>query len=232
MNIEPDDWLWATWRPRIPRSRPEPTPFDQEAALTHLRNLSMLGNDFWWDWSKIWSRLLSAVSLSQEEANFWFVAIAESCLARHQKPEELADRLARQSFTGDLSLEQVRSAMASAHLRLTKEILLLLIHLLPPEDITELMMEEIVCGFLPPIFRRQVLPYLTDTQAEALRQQLCPKLESAKWPTSSNTIPSAAFYLAAQLGMHKEVQTLFDSSSSQTESLGYFSGEVSPADEA
>jgi len=210
INIEPDDWLWATWRPRIPRSRPEPTPFDQEAALAHLRNLPVQGCNFW-NWSKIWSKLLSAVSLSQAEAHFWFLAIAESCLARHQKPEELADRLARQSFTGGLSLEQVRSAMASAHLRLTKEMLLLLIHLLPPEDITELMMEEIVCGFLPPIFRRQVLPYLTDTQAEALRQQLCPKLEPAKWPTSGNTIPSAAFYLAAQLGMDKEVQTLVES---------------------
>jgi len=33
IRLDPEDWLWATWRPRAPKPRPEPAPFDLDACL-------------------------------------------------------------------------------------------------------------------------------------------------------------------------------------------------------
>ena len=30
IDLEPHDWLWATWRPRQPLPKPQPRPFDQD----------------------------------------------------------------------------------------------------------------------------------------------------------------------------------------------------------
>src|SRR5439155_409904 len=34
IDLEPQDWFWATWRPREPLPRPDPPPFDCQEALS------------------------------------------------------------------------------------------------------------------------------------------------------------------------------------------------------
>ena len=39
LDLAPEDWLIATWRPRSPRPRSEPKPFNLEDALKRLRQI-------------------------------------------------------------------------------------------------------------------------------------------------------------------------------------------------
>ena len=39
LDLAPEDWLIATWRPRSPRPRSEPKPFNLEPALKRLRQI-------------------------------------------------------------------------------------------------------------------------------------------------------------------------------------------------
>jgi len=59
-------------------------------------------------------------------------------------------------------------------------------------------------------FRTNILPYLTEEETSALRQRLGSQLSPAQWATGYQR-PSAAFHLAACIGLHKELQTLVES---------------------
>ena len=39
LDLNPEDWLTATWRPRSPRPRSKPKPFNLEDALKRLRQI-------------------------------------------------------------------------------------------------------------------------------------------------------------------------------------------------
>ena len=58
LDLNPEDWLWATWRPRSPRPRSEPKPFNLEDALKRLRQIQGKAPDhqspgyFALDWTK------------------------------------------------------------------------------------------------------------------------------------------------------------------------------------
>jgi len=212
LDLDPDDWLWATWRERTPRKRPEPTPFNQKEAL---KRLSKIPDSYTWNWNCAKAQI--AVSLSREEAHFWFTVMVEVNHHHHRnpgvklKPKELALQLAERSFSGELSLEQVKEAIA------IPEFILPLVNLFPVADLMDCLLnrniniigspqEKLILGF-----HSYALPYLTEAEIELLRQRLRPELNPANWPINYHAKPPAAFHLAAQLKLHDELRLLVES---------------------
>lgn len=91
IDLDPEDWLWATWRqkPRVPRQ--EPLPFDKEKALKRLTKIVAIKSD---RLTKVnWKQAKISPLLSREEARFWLMArdkVAE--LATMTKLESDCDR--------------------------------------------------------------------------------------------------------------------------------------------
>ena len=220
IEFEPEDWLWATWRPHTPRPRPEPAPFDLEKCLARLAKVTRDPPYQRWDWSK--ARIDPI--MTRQEAHFWFVAMTEST-RRDVSPAMLVDELRTQSdrFHGDITRKEVVARMWSIasdpkqwHAD-TGQLLVLSMNLFAPEDWIALSRQTYLAHPYSPAqinqirvnaFRRDLLPYLTETECEARRDEIRPDLASPSLPPTPNTAFPMAVYLAAALGMHEEVQRI------------------------
>jgi hypothetical protein len=60
-------------------------------------------------------------------------------------------------------------------------------------------------------FRTCLLPYLTDSETEMVRQRLHPTLDPKLWPANFHSAPPASYRIAACLGMHEHVLALVKS---------------------
>jgi hypothetical protein len=60
-------------------------------------------------------------------------------------------------------------------------------------------------------FMDHVLAQLSEGEREALRAQCRPHLHPSRWPASNEVSPSAAFHLAALLGMHEALAAVVES---------------------
>lgn len=87
LDLSPDDWLWATWRPRVQRPRPEARPFDLDDAAARLSKVTV--THYGWVWA--WEKASISPTLTREEAHFW--ALALSTRPKELKPKDLARHL-------------------------------------------------------------------------------------------------------------------------------------------
>ncbi|MGB8699767.1 MAG: DUF4132 domain-containing protein [Thermosynechococcaceae cyanobacterium] len=71
LNLNPEDWLWATYLPHAPLPRPEPKPFNREEAIARLEQVISDKPTYHWRWSEA----NISVSLSHEESLFWLKEI-------------------------------------------------------------------------------------------------------------------------------------------------------------
>src|SRR5262249_54063293 len=103
IDLDPDDWLWASWRTRVPRHLPQLAPFDLESCLDRLAQVTRNRQTLIWNWSKI----LPLPFMTCEEAHFWLVAISE-VIRREVQPGYFVRELRTKakSFNGTLSVEQ------------------------------------------------------------------------------------------------------------------------------
>lgn len=69
LNLNPEDWLWASWCPKNPLPRPEPKPFNQDYLFQHLADITKKYRYVEWEKAEI------SVSLCSEEAHFWLATI-------------------------------------------------------------------------------------------------------------------------------------------------------------
>jgi Domain of unknown function (DUF4132) len=79
LNLNPEDWLWATYLPRTPLPRPKPKPFNREEAIARLERVISGKTTYHWRWSEA----KISISLVREEALFWLKAIL--CAAKMSK---------------------------------------------------------------------------------------------------------------------------------------------------
>jgi predicted DNA-binding WGR domain protein len=109
LNLNPEDWFWATWRDLKPLSRPEPNPFNLQNCLARLRKVDA-SSYYGWNFSNV--DIESC--LSPEESQFWLAAIVEP--TQHKDTEglharltraELGEILAKKNFDGVVSLDEV-----------------------------------------------------------------------------------------------------------------------------
>ncbi len=74
IELNPDDWIWSTWRRKTPLKTNEVKSFDKKEALKRLAKLIHInGKNRFVNWKEVQiSRLLC-----QEEAQFWFMAMTD-----------------------------------------------------------------------------------------------------------------------------------------------------------
>jgi predicted DNA-binding WGR domain protein len=214
INLDPRDWQWATWRPWTPLPKPEPLPFDRDAALARLSRIPARTYGCWWNWGKA----IQSPSLSREAAHFWFSAITRAQLGS-LSPAKLSRALAEQDCSDDLPLAEADRVLRTVGI-IPPEMTLCLAHLYSLADLVDcllaLRMEnsiQLVYGF-----RFYVLPYLTKSETQAVRERVRRELEETRWPsswqsapTSWQSAPKPAFHLAACLGFPDEMHALVDS---------------------
>ena len=86
IDLNPEDYVWATWRPRAVLKRPEPDPFDFDTCRTRLTKLKKST----YNWIE-WDDARVAPSITRREAHFWFLAMTED--AEKLTPAEIADKI-------------------------------------------------------------------------------------------------------------------------------------------
>ena len=103
IDLDPEDWFWATWRPRTPLPRPDPTPFEPGRLPRALQPVNT-GRERR-DWT--WNRAGSPRSCPAREAHFWLDAIAE-LMRRDLQPATFVKQLRarRKDFAGGITLQE------------------------------------------------------------------------------------------------------------------------------
>ncbi len=209
IDLDPEDWYWATWRNLPPLPRPEPKPFDLQDCLKRLRKVTER-----WDWDKA---KIDDI-LSREEAHFWFLARVISKREINQKcfynPSDLSDRLSSQTFDGNILAEDIEDFCARLYgnPQYSSKEMLLLVNLLDVEYLVDFCNKfthktSIVHGF-----RFLVCPYLSQARITELQNFLHPRLDNKNWPAPAPYLePPAEFFLAAGIGMNDDLLTLIES---------------------
>src|ERR1700722_8830080 len=70
LHLDPEDWLYATWRPREIRIRPDPPPFTVESGLKRLERFTKKAK-----YHRPWIEARMATAMIPEEARFWLGAM-------------------------------------------------------------------------------------------------------------------------------------------------------------
>jgi hypothetical protein len=216
LALDPADWYLATWRDLPPQVRPSPAPFDLAQCVDRLRKLRVSRYGAIRDWDEVYI----PVSMTAQEAHFWLRAMIEG--TPHARISRLVQRLGKQTFDGQLSTENVLVMAHSAGRALPGKMLAPLAQFLSPVQILDLLLPTkdglsrtlsprfhgVIERDLAKSFGIVILPYLTAEERAELRERLRPEITPDRWTNSWHSPPPLAFRLAAQLGLHQELQTL------------------------
>jgi predicted DNA-binding WGR domain protein len=208
IDLAPEDWTVATFRPRPPLPRPPAEPFDLERCCEKVRKVGV--HTYGWHWT--WSDAQIPVSMTGPEAHFWLTAMAEC--GREMNPRQLAEVLARREYT-DLSPDDALKLLGTRKTGVTAEVFLPLAQVLSLDQLIDVMEPpanqkrtwqrsemhwcaepEVIFGF-----GRYVLPYLNEADRERLRARLRAAVTPANWPTNHYDRPAPAFFVAAAVGL-------------------------------
>lgn len=212
IDLDPVDWYWAAFR-SLPQLKLESLrPFDRDESLSRIAKLKTTnyGND------TRWCDLNLPPRLSREEASFWFTAMTTG-RPRDMKMKEFAEKVSKKKIASQFSLKTVRECMEPWQHGVEREVPLVLASLISVDDYVELMlglsdlrshnigaMSLEMMSFVE-AFHRVVVPYLSEAERESIRRRV-----RKSWDPQPKVDPDygnypGEFYLAAALGMHKEV---------------------------
>ncbi|MCA9167432.1 MAG: DUF4132 domain-containing protein [Planctomycetales bacterium] len=208
IDLEPQEWLLARYRQRVPLERKSAPSFDKDECIGRLVKLAVPS----YGWIQ-WTKLRLPEELSKEEAHFWFVAIANERKSR--KPKQLVD-LMTNDFTGAVDLETVIHTIDWRTPGWPDLMARALSVLLSPLDMVELIMSvgnptSTPREALPSMatllraFQIHVAPYLTDDQLKPIHERLRKNWDPLKEPTAVDEGLAPEYYLAASVNMHDEV---------------------------
>jgi hypothetical protein len=225
IDLEPRDWMRATWRPRQPLPLPArgtPEPFDRDACLARLAAIP-LDSFGWWEWH----RLELDPSLSREEAHFWLVAVLRSrrSYEEHVTPREVTDALAGQSFDGQPTVDEIEQWLSGGTSAAGIPVVFqTLATLLSPAQILDLLQRGPAWpggrGFVGfwdwpgqalDWFAHDVFPHLTSEEVEAARPGLRRQIAATTWTRDSLRWPDPAFHLGALFGLYDEMLAIVTS---------------------
>ena len=216
LNLDPEDWMWATWGERKPSAKPEAQPFDLENCVARLRKVLAEAPDrrrkaagyFSLDWSKA----NISVSLSEREATFWLLAMSHvewshGCYFNYGSLEKVVSEVSAAISDESFSVSNVRSHLGAKWEVARSEIVIPLYNLGSVLDIAIALQEMdtfsnavklIIRGFKLYLWR-----YLTNSEIEDMRKKLYPSLSIGKYKAK-------LYPLAAKLGMHEEMKRQVD----------------------
>jgi hypothetical protein len=216
IELEPVDWLIATWRPLQHRTRPEPAPFDWTACADRLDQTGRRSGSYYS--LRNWDKASLADAMTPEEARFWLLAMTAT--TQQTEPSEAACRT-------ELTLADVKKALAGRPHYVPAEVMQPLANLLSPDELLELMLSRDVVpqgrgGPNRPAllwmqsrlilgFRRHVLPYLGPDVVGRLRERVRPGVEPRTWAgpgfPGKDDWPME-YLLCPLLGLHAELLQL------------------------
>ena len=158
---------------------------------------------------------------ARKKAHFWLEAMTAT-RSRDTKPAALAARLAKQSFNGQLSAQDVVKLLGRFDRELPELLALVLANLFDVKEFIQLAFDnpfKQTYGWRPGAapaaflngFAKHILPYLGRKQITELQTLVAKSLESAQLPGSFYEAFPASFYLAAALGMHDVIYMLTSS---------------------
>ena len=211
LHLDPEDWLYATWRPREIRIRPDPPPFTVESGLKRLERFTKKAK-----YHRPWIEARMATAMIPEEARFWLgamLAIAGQERAHYwmtQLPE--SKDLLIQALRTDLNrtppigevIERINGAGA-VWVDLSAAVLLPLSILYTWDEVLEFLAKvtwrpqgrHLVWNY-DHVFRRRVLPYLSEDEFVRLRETIRKDLDPSSQGDFRETI-------APLLGLHREM---------------------------
>lgn len=211
IGLDPQDWFLAKFRAIETLKRGEPRPFDKAACVKALAKVKTAT----YGWDTKWEDLQLPDTLSKEEAHFWLVAMTKE---RHRdtKMPDFAATIEKLKTDGKIKTTDAWSLIEKATRMVEVHVMHAVANLFSPEEIVEWMLTErrgkgkqrwqeavedtqFVAGF-----EKRVLPYLTDKERKALQKLVAAKLDPTAIPDEYEAYPMA-HYLAAALGMHKEL---------------------------
>ncbi|WNZ45753.1 DUF4132 domain-containing protein [Leptolyngbya boryana CZ1] len=198
IDLDPADWCWATWRKRPQLIRPEPQSFDREVAIAKLKKVKRLKSRHWQ-----WEACEIPVSMSIEEAFFWYEAITK---AHHfDRVRDLVKRFETERFETEHLAAPVEIAEIQEWFTLVEsnyapaQMTFILSYFLSIEQLLDKLTEhrqyQLFVGF-----RQHILPYLNETEFAAIKTYI-----RANWE------PQRFYFrphLSALLGIHDWLETL------------------------
>jgi hypothetical protein len=195
---DPVNWFAATWRDNLPLERLEPRSFDLLSAKSNLEKLVV-------DWHKA----PFGLSLSTDEALFWFASCFGKGLGDCSMLEEL--KAAARDGGGKIALETMKKLLkktrfeaARAHGLVPIQVLYTLMH---GQDLVQLLCESPTMPSVHIQYRKRILPFLQPAEKTILHKTVERSLVGAQWESDSNF----AYFMAACLGMHDVTSTLVSS---------------------
>jgi Domain of unknown function (DUF4132) len=195
IDLEPCDWLWATWRDFQPLPCPEPKPFDLNDCLQRFQKI---GKKFRWQWD--WSKAQIAPAITPAEAHFWLLAMMSPVDAA--TPQEIAPWLANQNFAGQVDPDMISEDLARYF---PDEAIIIYQTLFGIANIAKYPVES---STFYNGFRCYILPYLSIAERDQLRQAIAPQLSKIKYSTDYYKAPPCVVFLAALIGMKTELELL------------------------
>lgn len=214
IDLSPADWMIATWRPRTVQPKPQPRPFDRDAAMQLAGQWIESARKKHWGWQAHadWGDVDLPAAMSPEEARFWFHAIlilqdAFFALTKSSQPDS---QIAQIDAAGDLPLSQAGELLARApHGGLCSLLMIPLLNLYPAEALAKTVAGA-AChspwlNIGDRCFPEKVLQYLSPRDHESLRQAVRAEVATTPWPAVSYDRPRYIFRLAAFLGVGEEL---------------------------
>lgn len=200
IDLDPSDFYQESLANRQPLPRPTPPVFDLQNCLQRLRLVT--GDEeqsLRWDWSKA----EISVSISPAEAEFWLTAMqAMTADWREVNPKKLYDKLAKQTFTGNVIIQKFFDAL----------------YVFPDEAIIPWKNLFGIAGIakfnihrfhLLPGFEKYVLPYLNSLEFAELQQAIAEEIDQISFPDSASSYPHGAFFLAKVIGLGHKLEKVF-----------------------
>lgn len=185
LRLDPEDWLYATWRPREIRTRPEASPFTVESGLKRFEWFIKKAK-----YDRPWLDARMPSAMTQEEARFWLGAmLAIGAKERtHYWMTQLPESkdLLRQALRTDLNrtppigevIERI-NGVSAVWVDLSAAVLLPLSILYTWDEVLEFLANltwrpkgRHFPGNHDHVFRRQVLPYLSEDEFVRLRETI------------------------------------------------------------
>ncbi len=212
LHLAPEDWLFATWRPREIRNRPPAPPFSGENGLLRFERFLNKAR-----YDRPWNQARMPTAMTPQEGRFWLgamLAIAEHKQA-HQWARDLGDPkdLLKQAAGTDLErtppIAQIMerlNAVENTWLDLSPAVFLPLSMLYSWDEISELIAgvvwRRIEHTAAPDeLFRMQVLPFLPEADLGRLRRAIRQRFDFSKRPPRGDFREA----ITPLLGLHDEI---------------------------
>jgi predicted DNA-binding WGR domain protein len=214
IDLDPEDWYWATWRNLPARPRPEARPFDRDDCLRRFTKAVPSSTVYYYGFGVHWDRAAIPPSMTPEEARFWLTAMTpatQTPATHNQKPKEFAQTLAGQDFSQAPTGREAIDALRKVQFGVPPEVMLPLSNLLTIPELAALLTDGSldsanwqVRGAVLVGFRKYVVPYLTGLEKGPFVAAVRAALGTPAPLANLHQIPTP-LHLASMLGMHTEV---------------------------